>query len=136
MAEARGQQIVLSCSEGTRSNVWFDPDKMDKIMYNLFSNAVKYNRDNGRIDVGMTFAGDMATITVADQGIGIPREKMRHLYSRFLDGDYRRMNTMGTGIGLSLTRDLVVLHHGTIDCESKVDGGTTFTITIPIGKDA
>ena len=115
--------------------MWFDPDKMDKIMYNLLSNAVKYNRDDGRIEVGMTFADNVATITVADQGIGISREKMRHLYSRFLDGDYRRMNTMGTGIGLSLTRDLVVLHHGSIDCESKVDEGTTFTINIPIGRD-
>ena len=135
MAEARGQQMVFTCGEGTRANVWFDPDKMDKIMYNLLSNAVKYNRDDGRIEVGMTFADNVATITVADQGIGISREKMRHLYSRFLDGDYRRMNTMGTGIGLSLTRDLVVLHHGSIDCESKVDEGTTFTINIPIGRD-
>ena len=134
MAEARGQKIVFTIGEGTRANVWFDPDKMDKIMYNLLSNAVKYNRDDGRIDVGMTFANNVATITVADQGIGISQEKMRNLYSRFLDGDYRRMNTMGTGIGLSLTRDLVVLHHGTIDCKSKVDEGTTFTISIPIGK--
>ena len=135
MAEARGQKIVFTIGEGTRANVWFDPDKMDKIMYNLLSNAVKYNRDDGRIDVGMTFANNVATITVADQGIGISQEKMRNLYSRFLDGDYRRMNTMGTGIGLSLTRDLVVLHHGNIDCKSKVDEGTTFTISIPIGKD-
>lgn len=135
MAEARGQQIVFTIGEGTGANVWFDPDKMDKIMYNLLSNAVKYNRDDGRIEVGMTFANNVATITVADQGIGISQEKMRNLYSRFLDGDYRRMNTMGTGIGLSLTRDLVVLHHGSIDCKSKVDDGTTFTISIPIGKD-
>ena len=61
---------------------------------------------------------------------------MKHLYSRFLDGDYRQMNTIGTGIGLSLVNDLVKLHHGKITCDSEEGKGTTFTITFPINKES
>ena len=115
---------------------WFDGDKIEKILYNLLSNAVKYSNEGGSVSVGVDIKDKKAVITVADTGIGISKDKMRHLYSRFLDGDYRRMNTMGTGIGLSLVRDLVRLHHGTIECESEVGKGTKFTITIPVDRNS
>ncbi len=116
---------------------WFDSDKMDKIMYNLLSNAIKYTPENGHIEVSLDFSVDgLAVVRVSDNGIGISREKMKHLYSRFMDGNYRLMKTMGTGIGLSLTRDLVHLHHGTISCQSQPGQGTTFTVAFPIGKEA
>lgn len=111
---------------------FFDPDKMDKVIYNLLSNATKYTKEGGRIEVALRQEDGKAIITVADNGIGISKEKQKNLYYRFLDGDYRKMGTMGTGIGLSLTRDLVVLHHGNIDCRSEEGHGTTFTVTIPI----
>lgn len=115
---------------------WFDSDKIEKILYNLLSNAVKYSDDGGSVTVGVNVSDSRATIVVADTGIGISKEKMKHLYSRFLDGDYRRMNTMGTGIGLSLVRDLVRLHHGKIECESEEGKGTKFTITIPVNRES
>lgn len=118
------------------SPVWFDGDKIEKILYNLLSNAVKYSYDGGSVSIGVDIKGNKAIISVSDTGIGISKDKMRNLYSRFLDGDYRRMNTMGTGIGLSLVRDLVQLHHGHINCESEVGKGTTFTITMPINRDS
>ena len=95
---------------------------------------MKYSNDGGTVTVDVSITDGKATIVVADTGIGISKDKMHHLYSRFLDGDYRRMNTMGTGIGLSLVRDLVRLHHGRIDCESEVGKGTKFTITLPIER--
>ena len=61
---------------------------------------------------------------------------MKHLYTRFFDGDYRKQNMPGTGIGLSLTHDLVKLHHGDIRCESEEGKGTTFTLTLPTRKSA
>ena len=61
---------------------------------------------------------------------------MKHLYTRFFDGDYRKQNMPGTGIGLSLTHDLIKLHHGNIHCESQEGKGTTFTIELPIRKSA
>lgn len=117
-------------------DAWFDKDKVDKILYNLLSNAVKYNREGGRIAVTLTAADGRARLQVSDEGIGIPKDKLKHLYTRFLDGDYRRMNTLGTGIGLALTHDLVLLHHGHIDCRSQVGHGTVFTVTLPIGREA
>lgn len=75
-----------------------------------------------------------ATLVVADTGIGIDRNKLRHLYGRFLDGYHPNAGSMGTGIGLSFIHDLVVLHHGTIDCETEVGKGTTFTVVLPVER--
>ena len=134
---AEHQQIKLKFnkphSEGT---AWFDADKMDKIIYNLLSNAIKYNKVGGKIDVSLRLSKEQAVITIADNGIGMSKEKMKHLYTRFFDGDYRKQNMPGTGIGLSLTHDLVKLHHGDIQCESQEGEGTTFTLTLPIRKSA
>ena len=134
---AEHQQIKLKFnkphSEGT---AWFDADKMDKIIYNLLSNAIKYNKVGGKIDVSLSLNREQAVITIADNGIGMSKEKMTHLYTRFFDGDYRKQNMPGTGIGLSLTHDLVKLHHGDIRCESLEGEGTIFTITLPIRKNA
>ena len=135
MAGAKNEELIVECPAGG-IDAWFDKDKIDKILYNLLSNAVKYNKEGGRITVTLTADKQQATLKVSDEGIGISKDKMKHLYTRFLDGDYRRMNTLGTGIGLSLTRSLVVLHHGKIDCQSREGEGTTFTVTLPITKAA
>lgn len=133
MAESKDSRLIVKCpDEGI--DAWFDKDKVDKIVYNLLSNAIKYNRDGGTIVVELTTKSKVACLTVSDEGIGISKDKLKHLYSRFLDGDYRRMNTLGTGIGLSLTHDLVMLHHGTIDCQSEENVGTVFTVRFPIDK--
>lgn len=116
--------------------VWFDADKLDKILYNLLSNAIKYNKKGGKVAVSLRYVKSEAVITVRDNGIGMSAEKLRHLYTRFFDGDYRKQNMPGTGIGLSLTHDLVKLHHGGILCESTEGEGTTFTVTIPVRKGA
>ena len=134
---AEHQQVTLSLEKPKAEGMaWFDADKMDKIIYNLLSNAIKYNKVGGKIDVSLSLSKEQAIITIADNGIGMSKEKMKHLYTRFFDGDYRKQNMPGTGIGLSLTHDLVKLHHGDIQCESQEGEGTTFTITLPIRKSA
>lgn len=134
---AEHQQVTLSLEKPKAEGMaWFDADKMDKIIYNLLSNAIKYNKVGGKIDVSLSLSKEQAVITIADNGIGMSKEKMKHLYTRFFDGDYRKQNMPGTGIGLSLTHDLVKLHHGDIQCESQEGKGTTFTITLPIRKSA
>lgn len=114
---------------------YFDPDKVDKILYNLLSNAAKYNRKGGYIQVKVHREAAVAVISVEDNGAGIAPEAMKMLYKRFYEGDYRRFNTTGTGIGLSLTKDLVDLHRGDIKVESKVGKGTKFTIFLPLLKE-
>lgn len=134
---AEHQKISLSLEKPKAEGLaWFDADKMDKIIYNLLSNAIKYNKVGGKIDVSLRLSKEQAVVTIADNGIGMSKEKMKHLYTRFFDGDYRKQNMPGTGIGLSLTHDLVKLHHGNIQCESLEGEGTTFTITLPIKKSA
>lgn len=115
---------------------WFDTDKVEKMLYNLLNNAVKYTEAGGKVSLSVSIAEEQATLIVSDTGRGISKDKMKHLYNRFLDGDYRQMNTIGTGIGLSLVNDLVKLHHGKIHCESEEGKGTTFTITLPIDKES
>ena len=117
---------------------WIDTDKLDKIIYNLVSNAAKYCRENGEVCVRVTTNTryDHIRIVVSDTGFGIPKEKMKTLFKRFQDGSYRQHENIGTGLGLALTHDLVYLHKGTIKCESKLDKGTTFTIELPINKEA
>ena len=110
---------------------WFDPDKVDKIIYNLLSNAFKYNYEGGRIRVSLLPEDDRVCIEVADTGSGIPEERLGTLFTRFYEGDYRKFNTHGTGIGLSLVKDLVDLHGGTISVESRVGEGTTFRVCLP-----
>lgn len=134
---AEHQQVTLFLEKPKAEGMaWFDADKMDKIIYNLLSNAIKYNKVGGKIDVSLSLSKEQAVIKIADNGIGMSKEKMKHLYTRFFDGDYRKQNMPGTGIGLSLTHDLVKLHHGNIQCESQEGEGTTFTITLPIRKSA
>lgn len=115
---------------------WFDTDKVKKMLYNLLNNAVKYTEPGGKVSLSVSISEQQATLIVSDTGIGISKDKMKHLYSRFLDGDYRQMNTIGTGIGLSLVNDLVKLHHGKITCDSEEGKGTTFTITLPVNKES
>ena len=117
---------------------WIDTDKLDKIIYNLLSNAAKYSREKGEVSIKAIInkTYDHVRIEVSDTGDGIPPEKMRHLFKRFQDGDYRQHQTIGTGLGLALTHDLVYLHKGTISCESEKGIGTTFIVTLPITKEA
>ena len=117
---------------------WIDTDNLDKIIYNLLSNAAKYGREGGHVSIDAvtndTF--NEIIIKVSDDGEGIPPKQMKNLFKRFHDGDYRQHQTIGTGLGLSLTQDLVILNRGTIDCKSEVGKGTVFTVTLPIYKDA
>ena len=130
-------QLTLDCPLSSLL-CYFDPDKLDKILYNLLSNAAKYNSEGGQIIVSVEYlkTTQEVKITVADNGIGISEEGLKSLFTRFYEGDYRRFKTIGTGIGLSLTRDLVQLHGGKIEVESKLGEGTSFFFTIPIAKEA
>ncbi len=135
MAEQKHIGLETSMPEKEKA-AWFDSDKLDKILYNLLSNAIKYNRNDGHILLSLDIKEPEAVISVKDNGIGMDKRQLSHLYTRFFDGDYRRQNTGGTGIGLALVHELVTLHHGSIRCKSSRGVGTTFTVTIPINKKA
>lgn len=131
----QGLSFSITCSP-TSMMGWVDTDKVDKIIYNLLSNAAKYTHAPGRVAIEAHTNDNFnrITISVSDTGIGFSPAQRRRLFQRFHDGDYRQMKVSGTGLGLALTRDLVYLHGGTIDCESEEGKGTTFTVELPIDK--
>lgn len=115
----------------------FDTDKLDKILYNLISNAAKYVDDGGTIQLTLTYlseARDYIRISVKDDGAGIPNDDQQSLFRRFYEGDYRHHHTTGTGIGLSLVKDLVTLSHGTIQVQSDLGKGSEFTVILPVER--
>jgi ABC-type sugar transport system substrate-binding protein/DNA-binding response OmpR family regulator len=112
--------------------LWFDSDKMEKICYNLLSNAFKFTSENGKIDVHLCKVqqGDeaFAQLTVKDDGVGISEQHVESIFERFYKVDSR---AVGSGIGLHLTKVLVELHNGTINVESAEWKGTKFSVLIP-----
>lgn len=132
-AEKKKIEISFECNDEVLP-AYFDPDKVDKMVYNLLSNAIKYNKFGGlvRVTLEQRTEKEQIKLTVTDNGLGITPEQQQKLFSFFYEGDYRRFNTTGTGIGLALTKNLVNLHRGTIRVESEVDKGTSFEIVLPI----
>ena len=129
----KGLEFTVHCKPESMLG-WIDTDKLDKIIFNLLSNAVKYTGENGKVivDVSTNSRYDKVVIRISDNGMGIASDKMKHLFTRFYDGEYRKSATFGTGIGLALTHDLVYLHKGTIHCQSFEGQGTTFIVELPI----
>lgn len=111
---------------------FFDPDKVEKVILNLVSNAVKFTEE-GEIKVSCFRWEDQAFVSVSDTGVGIPKKHIGKIFGRFvqMDNAHRRKNE-GTGIGLSLVKELVELHGGTVRVESQEGKGTTFLFRLPI----
>lgn len=123
---------------GQEYSGYFDSDKLDKITYNLLSNAAKYTPEGGTITLKQQYdaTDEVFTFTINNPGDVISPEKIKHMFERFYEGEYRKFHTIGTGIGLSLTKDLVVLHHGEISVRSNADEGITFTVVLPVSYTA
>ena len=118
------------------STVWIDRGRMDTILWNLLSNAFKFTPAGKSIRVIIDAKPGFVTLSVQDEGIGIPPEKRSVLFERFSSNNELSNNsTGGTGIGMNLTKELVELHHGYIEVESEVGKGTTITVLIHTGKE-
>ncbi len=112
----------------------FDPDKMEKIFYNLVSNALKFTLENGEIKVSINKLPSGIEIKIKDTGIGIPADRLPHIFDRFYQVDNSITREYeGTGIGLALAKELVKLHNGEITVNSREGEGTEFTIYLPFG---
>lgn len=112
--------------------MYLDQQKMDKVVFNLLSNAFKYTPVKGRIVVSLAFQGGKLIVRVADTGVGIPKEKQAQLFSRFMQSSYTGENF---GIGLHLTHELVKVHHGEISFHDNEGGGAVFVVKIPLDKE-
>ncbi|MFB2837890.1 response regulator [Floridanema evergladense] len=114
--------------------VYLDPERFDKVIYNLLSNAMKFTDGGGAIAIKVEPAGDHVRIQVKDTGIGIRTEQIPHLFERFrqAEGSVNR-SYEGSGLGLALVKELVELHGGQISVESIYGAGSTFTVWLQTG---
>ena len=111
----------------------FDRDKLDNIVYNLLSNAFKFSESGASITFIAAFTKNKLQITVSDSGMGIPEDKLPQVFERFYQvDDANTREHEGSGIGLSLTKDLVELMGGTIEVKSTINIGTEFRLWIPL----
>ena len=111
-----------------------DPDRLREVVTNLVTNAVRYNREGGRVDVTLKAEGGGAVLAVADTGIGIPEADRPHVFERFYRADKSRgRDEGGSGLGLAITKWIVEAHGGSIAFTSREGEGTTFTIRMPRG---
>lgn len=111
--------------------IGFDLDNMERIILNLISNAIKFNKPKGKIEVSISYNTDVI-ISVKDSGIGIPQDKVDSVFGRFEQVKSKiKKEREGSGIGLSLVKSLVEMHNGTISLNSKLNEGSEFIITLP-----
>ena len=116
--------------------LYIDEDKIDKILSNIISNALKFTPDGGCVNVSICLIPGAVRIAVSDNGIGISKEHLSKIFDRFYQIDNSLSKEYeGTGIGLSLTKELVEIHKGRVIIESKEGKGSTFTILLPLGKE-
>jgi signal transduction histidine kinase len=131
--EAAGLRLLVDCPP-LDQDAYVDPEMWERIVLNLLSNAFKFTFD-GSIEVQLRQRQDAAVLIVRDTGTGIPAEHLPRLFERFHRVPNARGRTHeGTGIGLALVNELVKLHGGTIEVESALDVGTTFRVSVPLGR--
>ena len=132
---ARKKSISFNVISKVRDlNLWFDMNMMDKVLFNLLSNAFKFTTEHGTINVTIDQnpEGNMALIKVEDSGIGMTQDEVEHAFELFYQGHASTFK--GTGLGLTLSKELISLHNGSITIKSEKWRGTTFIISLPYGK--
>ena len=118
---------------------WTDADKLEKIVTNLLSNALKFTPSGGHIDVSLDVVDSQVKLTVADSGSGIPKEQLENVFKRYyqLNNQTKAVVNWGTGIGLYYSRRLAELHHGSLTAGNRQEGtGAVFTLLYPINEEA
>lgn len=134
------KHINFEIEGNTDREIWFDPDKLDKIISNLISNALKYTPEQGKIRVRYKLENpddsDILSMEVTDSGPGIDKAKLPQVFDRFYRVESVTGKTFGAGIGLALTKSLVEVHKGRIFVTNDAELGAKFTFEIPVSRDA
>jgi signal transduction histidine kinase len=143
LAELETTFRVLAIQRGVRFNVdrgsrlpdqvvW-DEDRMSEVLGNLLSNAFKFTERGGTVELSVAAANDTIRMQVRDTGAGIPPENVPYIFEKFFQADNQASaSAKGTGLGLAIAKTIVGAHGGTIDVESTLGRGTTFSISLPV----
>ena len=131
IADRRNVEMIFESIREVNADV--DEVKLSLAFNNLVENAIKYNKEGGWVKVTLDADHKAFFVTVEDSGIGIPEEFQEHIFERFYRVDQARSReTGGTGLGLAITKNVVLMHQGTIKVESREGEGTVFTVRIPL----
>jgi signal transduction histidine kinase len=130
--ERRGISLAAS-GTSDMPRVYFDRDKIEKVLINLIGNALKFTPEGGTVSVHWNLETEFARISVHDTGPGIPEDAQDRLFDRFVQADDSGSRKHGgTGIGLSLVKEITELHGGTVEASNRPEGGAVFSFTIPL----
>lgn len=134
LAQKKSISFNITCKT-ENLKVWFDVNMIDKVLFNILSNAFKFTNEHGSILVTLDKdqVSNMAVIVVSDTGVGMTQDEVLHAFELFYQGN--RTSFKGSGLGLSLSKELINLHRGSIFIDSEKWRGTSFTIMLPLGKD-
>jgi signal transduction histidine kinase len=146
MSEAPNRDLTITIeNQRDLPLAHLDGSRMIQAIGNLVRNAIRFTPDGGMVDVATRCDGDRLVISVRDTGIGIPEEKQSQLFSRLLQtrdslhhhsSSTLEFNSAGLGMGLAIVRGIVEAHHGSVEVESRVGHGSTFTLDVPIDVNA
>jgi len=131
-------KYIFNAPESEAILCMFDPKQMQKVFYNLISNAFKYTRANGSIEILIIDKPDSVIIKVIDNGIGIEKDDIKKVFERFYQANNSQSGVTkspGAGIGLSVVDSIMTLHHGTVSVESKPSYGSIFSVMLQKGCD-
>ena len=132
--DAKGLQLQAHI-EADGPRLVADERRLQQVIWNLLSNAVKFTPEGGVIELDLKYTDSQACIIVKDNGIGIDFDLLPHVFERFRQGDLSKTKQGGLGLGLAIARDLVLLHGGTIEVDSRGAGqGTRFVIKLPLAN--
>ena len=132
---ARKNNVELTLLSNREVMAEVDEVKLSLVLTNLIENAIKYNKEQGKVEVTVDADHQFFTIQVSDTGIGIPEDSLKQIYERFYRVDKSHSREIGgTGLGLAITKNAVQLHRGSIKVVSTEGEGTTFTVKIPLTR--
>jgi PAS domain S-box-containing protein len=131
LADKQGVHLMLKVAESLPP-VYADAIRLKQILYNLLSNGIKFNHRHGKVELNVSCEEDLLFWRVTDTGMGIREEDLSRLFREFERIEHRGPKPEGTGLGLALTKRLVELHGGTIQVESLIGQGSTFTVRLPL----
>ncbi|KAB2491492.1 cell wall metabolism sensor histidine kinase WalK [Priestia endophytica] len=132
MSKSQNIEFVRKLPEGPIS-IQFDQDKITQVLDNIISNAIKYSPEGGKVTFSVQPQEFFILVSVKDEGMGIPREKVKKIFERFYRVDKARTRQLGgTGLGLAIAREMIEAHKGEIWAESKEGKGTTIHFTLPL----
>lgn len=133
MIEKKNIDTSLVIENSDIPSIIIDPVRLEEVLVNLFSNAVKYNKDQGKLSVQVSKKADVIEIKVEDTGIGIPDKDLTHIYTKFFRADNAlKTETDGTGLGLYMVKSYLEGWGGNINLDSKEGAGTKVTVQIPV----